>query len=380
MQGKHLTKAFIASLLLIVTSTASAMTGYEFTRVSEFIESRPEQKGLMDSFSEMVRTTAKPLKARNSTAVKVAVIYPGVQSSDYWRRSIDAMEARMKHLNINYELRVFLSRPAVDNELQAEQLTSAIRWKADYLVYSADALNHRSAIQRILLKGKPKLILQNITTPFNHWHRHPPFLYTGFDHELGTLKLSERMLANQPEKYALLYFSPGYVSQMRGDTFAQEASQHPELIQTASYYTGGNRGKARAATEGVMKENPDLDMIFACSTDIALGAIDALRKLGKLETVLLNGWGGGEAELQALQKKELDITVMRMNDDASVAIAEAIKLDIQGLNDSIPQIYSGDMVILDQTTTADEVEMYKARAFRYSNKTVSVAPGQSTNQ
>lgn len=49
-----------------------------------------------------------------------------------------------------------------------------------------------------------------------------------------------------------------------------------------------------------------LDFIYACSTDIAFGVVDALRDLGK-EQVVVNGWGGGDAELEALKAGELDL-------------------------------------------------------------------------
>ena len=66
-----------------------------------------------------------------------------------------------------------------------------------------------------------------------------------------------------------------------------------------------------------------------------------LSKNNKLDQVLINGWGGGDSEIAALKKNEIDLTVMRMNDDSSVAIAEAIKLDLDNMEDQVPHVYSG---------------------------------------
>lgn len=353
----------LSSLLFSISSNADT----EYIRISNFIQDNPEQKTLMSHFAEVVRGTPSPLLTKQTQPTKIAVIYPGVQSSDYWRRSLVTLKARLNQLNIQYQLNTYLSRPSVDTELQAEQLTEALAWQPDYLIFSADALDHRNTIQRILLRGKPKLILQNITTPVKLWSSHPPFLYTGFDHELGTQLLAQKMLPTTPSEYAMLFFSPGYVSQMRGGTFINEAKSHPHISQVASFYTGGNRGKARAATLKTLQKNPSLNMVFACSTDIALGVIDALDQLQLHDQVQVNGWGGGDAELNALLQNKLDLTVMRLNDDASVAMAEAIRLDISGQAQLVPQIYSGDMVLLDKNTTTDEMQTYKQKAFRYSN-------------
>lgn len=65
---------------------------------------------------------------------------------------------------------------------------------------------------------------------------------------------------------------------------------------------------------------------------------------------------------------EMDVTVMRMNDDNGVAMAEAIRLDLQGNVAMVPTIYSGSFSIVDQSignTKLDELK--KNRAFRYSD-------------
>ncbi len=136
----------------------------------------------------------------------------------------------------------------------------------------------------------------------------------------------------------------------------------------ASYYVGFNRKKARTAALELVKSRQSLDFIYACSTDIALGIADALAETGKTGKILLNGWGGGSAELEMIRKETLNFTVMRMNDDSSVAIAEAIKLDISGKATEVPHIYSGDIILIDKQTDETQIQKLKNRAFRYSGE------------
>ncbi|WP_415902734.1 substrate-binding domain-containing protein [Neptuniibacter sp. QD29_5] len=361
----HLATFLFASGLFV---GATANDSDQYIRVSDYLLDHPEQRQKMQKFSEIVRESASPLQNRNEKSIKIAIIYPAEQSSDYWRRSVTTLEKRLSELNVSYEINSYFSRPTVDISLQSEQLNSAIAWEPDYLVYTLDALRHQAMIERILLRGKPKLILQNITTPLQQWQQLKPFLYTGFDHEKGTQLLADQMLNQHPQgKYSMLYFSRGYVSHMRGDTFTKQAAVITDLKLVSSYYTKGNSDIAYKATLATLQKTPDLNMIFACSTDIALGALKALDENNLNDQVLLNGWGGGDREIEALLEGKLDLTVMRMNDDSSVAMAEAIKMDISGQSSSVPHIYSGDIVLLSKSTDKDEIEQLKRRAFRYSS-------------
>ena len=63
---------------------------------------------------------------------------------------------------------------------------------------------------------------------------------------------------------------------------------------------------------------------------------------------------------------ELDFTVMRMNDDNGVAMAEAIRLDIENNTHKVPTIYSGDFASIEKGISEAELADLKAKAFRYS--------------
>ena len=325
------------------------------------------RRTLWADFAKIVTAVAVPAVPPIKEAVRIAIIYPSIQAADYWRRSLLSFEQRLHNLNIPYQLNFFASRPAVDFALQSRQLSEALLWQPDYLVFTLDIAPHSRMIERMLSQGKPKIILQNITTPLKHWQTHRPFMYVGFDHARGTSQLAESMLEqiNYQGKYLMLYHSQGYVSKMRGGTFASAAAKYPDITQVGAYYTDNNREKAYQATLQTLQQHPDLNMIFACSTDIALGALQALRENDRLD-VLINGWGGGQAELQALQQQELDMTVMRSNDDNGIAMAEAIKLDQHKLTDSIPHIFAGEIKILGKELSLADINRLKKHAFRLS--------------
>ena len=80
----------------------------------------------------------------------------------------------------------------------------------------------------------------------------------------------------------------------------------------------------------------------------------------------VDGWGGGSAELEAIARGDLDVTIMRMNDDTGIAMAEAIKWDLE--SKPVPHVYSGDFELVTKEDSAAKIEQLKKRAFRYSDK------------
>lgn len=346
----------------------------EYMTLSQYLNIHPEQLQISINFSNDVRNEVPEISGiKQDKPIKISFIYPGHQVSDYWRRSVISFKKRMDQLNILYDVQDFFSKPGSDIRTQEKQFKTALASNPDYLVFTLDAKKQKRIIERVITRKKPRLILQNITTPIKKWEGKQPFLYVGFDHESGSRMLANYFIKKTGGKgyYAVLYYTQGYVSRMRGDTFIQYISTNSDLKLTASYYTDGKQEKAKAAALEILKNHPDISFIYSCSTDVALGALDALNEQeipkGK---IMINGWGGGIRELEKIVSKELDVTIMRMNDDNGVAMAEAIKLDIRGLSKSVPVIYSGDFVLIEKGINSPELEQLKKRAFRLSGSVI----------
>ena len=349
------------------TCRSAAAFDSPYLRIDDFLQVHPEQRELMDSFAQQVRKPARRYESEEKTPVTVAIIYPTQQVSDYWRRSLSSFKARMDEMRIGYNLDQYYSTPGRKGELE-QHLQEALSKDPDYLVFTLDIYDHKELIEPLLKRERPKIILQNITTPLKEWEGNQPFLYVGFDHGLGARLLADYYIKATHGRggYGVLYYTLGYVSTMRGETFIRYMRENSDLKLTRSAYTSGRA--ENAATEALsMLADPKLSFIYACSTDVALGAILALKQ-SQREDVLINGWGGGSAELDALMKGDLDVTVMRMNDDNGVAMAEAILMDKQGKSDLVPTIYYGDMVLVDSKTSAEDLDKLKQRAFRYSGQ------------
>ncbi|KII79029.1 autoinducer 2-binding periplasmic protein LuxP [Vibrio renipiscarius] len=363
-------KTALAVVLSVATSSASAhstqvLNGY--WQYDDFLSSSPAQKTLTDELSIVVRQPPQLLQVKQDDAISISVVYPGQQISDYWVRNIKAFETRLDKLGVKYNINQVFTRPNVDVRQQSLSLLEAVKNNTDYLIFTLDTTRHRKFIEHVLSSTDTKLILQNITTPVRAWADQHPFLYIGFDHIRGTEALKKYYKETVPagSKYSVLYFSEGYVSDARGDSFIEDMTHHGDYSLSSSYYTNATRESGYKAALSAVKKDPDISFIYACSTDVALGAVDALKELNR-EDILVNGWGGGTAELNAISEGDIDVTIMRMNDDTGIAMAEAIKWDLEGKE--VPRVYSGDFELVTKTDSAEKIQYLKQRAFRYSDQ------------
>ncbi|HIJ22430.1 MAG: substrate-binding domain-containing protein [Gammaproteobacteria bacterium] len=364
-----ITRAVTLSLALLLAYSSLANGEQDYILIGEYLEKYPQQHQKMKQLSEMVRGLVPAVAVMGDKQVKIAIIYPGIQASDYWRRSVASFKARLDQSGLDYVLDTYLTKPTIEIRKQAEHLANALKKNPDYLIFTLDARRHKMMIERILAQKKPKLILQNITTPLAEWGADQPFLYVGFDHVIGSRKLASwyREQTGGAGDYAVVCWNRSYISKMRGEPFVSAINQHPDLSLKVFYYAGSTREMGQKAAQQALQEFPTLKFIYTCSTDLALGVADAIKQSGRTE-VMVNGWGGGSAELDAIADGELDVTVMRMNDDNGVAMADAILMDLSGKGEGVPTIYSGDFEMVTAAMEKERVEQLKQRAFRYSGQ------------
>ncbi len=358
---------FIA-LLLGVTSVPAVQAASlnDYWQHTEFYEAYPEQLPWLEQLSDAVRALPVPSLYEQTPPLRIGLVYPANQSSSYWTDNERAFRTRLDQLGIRYELRAGYTAPSTELGEQVAQIHRLLQWQPDYLVYTLDSVRQRMIIERLMLNQNTKLILQNITTPLKTWGEQQPFFYTGFDHAEGAQRLAHYFMERFPEgsDYAVLFRDKGMISQMRGGTFIESIGEVHTLV--ASYYTDSSRESGRKAAENLLSEHPSLSYIYASSTDVALGAMDALEAAGRLGQIVVNGWGGGAEELAELRRQRLQVVLMRMNDDSAIAMAEAIKRDLAGL--PVPLVYSGNFVVLDEATPEQSIVRFERLAGRASRE------------
>ncbi len=365
IKGQKMKRLVLSTFCCFLLSLSSYSQTNDFYTIDEFLKVNPEQDQKMKVFSEMIRS--KPNKAKTTKKIKIAVIYPGIQLSDYWVRSLKSFKLRLDELGINYELKEYFTQVG-QHRKQTADIKNALKEKPDYMIFTLAVRKHQKLIGRILSENKTKLILQNITTPLKQWSKSQPLLYVGFDHIEGSKLLANyyKKKLNNKGTYSMFYYQEGYIADMRGTQFIKYFDKISDIKLTSTYYTEGKFDKSKSAAKSLLKKKTRPSFIYASSTDIALGAIQAIKAKKLKNPPIVNGWGGGSSELKSIMAGDMTVTVMRMNDDNGVAMAEAIKLVEQGNESKVPTIYSGDFVLVEKGISKEEITKLKERAFRYS--------------
>ncbi len=355
-------------LLVVMLTGAGVMPALaagpgDYWTFDQYYDRHPAQRVWLDELGQAVREEAVPLPAGSQQRpVRIAQVYPGLQESSYWSDSAKALRGRLDDLKIDYRLETRYTSPNSQLDEQIRQIRELLDWDPDYLVYTLDSPRQKLLIERLIQNTDTRLILQNITTPLKAWEQRQPFMYVGFDHTEGARLLAQHFASRFPAAdYGVLFRSKGLVSQMRGTGFIQALPAAHQL--RSSYFSDSSREGGRSAALRMLKDYPTLDYIYACSTDVALGTLDALDQLSRSD-VVVNGWGGGPEEIEQLLRGRLPIVLMRLNDEASMAIAEAIRRDLMGLR--VPRVYSGRFVVLDGQMAEEEIRRLDVRAHRYS--------------
>ncbi|ATH08622.1 hypothetical protein BIY24_11900 [Halobacteriovorax marinus] len=357
-------------LLFALLFNFSNILGDEYWHYREYLDNFPIQKTKIANFKKLVEEDAKKLNQKQNKTAQIVFIYPGKQISDYWRRNITALERRLTDSGVKFNIKLIPVETGSSVNEETKDIIRAIKNRPDYLIFTLNVKDHAKLINQILSFSKIKLILLNITTPLKTLGKNQPFFYVGFDHEEGSKKIIETIKERYPDggDYMVLYHSEGYVSQMRGDYMIKELRESKKWNLKARYYTNGQGKRAEIAINDFFKKNKKVDLIISCSTDISLAAAKYKNK----KEFILNGWGGGSSEIDNIQSKKsgIDFTVMRINDDSAIAVAEAIKLDLQNKSNMVPMIFSGEMVIIDKNTSKEKLRSLEKRAFRYSNEEI----------
>ncbi|WP_019614094.1 substrate-binding domain-containing protein [Psychromonas ossibalaenae] len=358
----------ITILSLFFLCTAQAHSRSDFWRLEEYWQKYPYQQELSESFSNIVENPPTPLSFTQDNPVFIYFITPSRQLSDYWRRSRTAFTERLDELSIKYKIKSYDTKATSQEAQKRKLMQRALAENPDFLILTLDTAPEHDFIRRILNQKKTRIIVQNVTNPVKSWHENPPLLYVGFDHESGTKILAEYFKKTFPgkTKYAVNNFYPGYISDVRGHSFITMLEKNSRFELLSHVYTDATQGSARSNALNLVDLYPKLNFIYASATDIAIGTSKALQRLGR-EDIKVNGWGGGSMELQALAKGELDVTVMRMNDDNGVAMAEAVKLVLEKKEELVPVVYSGEFKLVTSKTSPLEIEKFIKHAFRYSD-------------
>jgi len=282
--------------------------------------------GTVEMLQEVVGSDAVPLAVEQDGPVRIALVYPSADVSDFWARAYLAFTKRMDQLGIAYETTEFASRQ-IEHSLQSTY--------TEQLLQDGDLYD-------FVIFGPSEL-----ATPLNICNY-----------------MAERL--GNDVTYALVRGIPGITDNQRSGDFKKCIEEKANWKMAYEHYGNYTREGGYDGTNLILQAYPEVTVIHNANTAMSMGSMEALIGAERDGDIFSTGWGGTGLELEAIRAKTLNATPMRMGDDVGAAAAEALKFHLEGREDELPLVFLGRILVAHDEMPAEELDALETEAFRFS--------------
>jgi len=327
------------------------------------------QPGSVEKLQEVVGTAAVPLAVEQEGPVKIGLVYPSADVSDFWARAYLAFTKRMDEIGIEYETTEFASRQ-IEHSLQSTYTEQILQDGDlyDFVVFGPSELaTQADNIDRLSKSEDFKTFVWSFFTPLKQFDVQPAGWFD-FSSTLGALNICDYMaetLGNDVV-YAMNRGIPGITDNQRSGDFQKCIEEKANWTLAYEHYGNYTREGGYDGTNLILQAYPEVTVIHNANTAMSMGSLEALIGAGRDKDIFSTGWGGTGLELDAIRRKELDATPMRMGDDVGAAAAEAIKYHLEGREDELPLVFLGRILVAHDGMAPEELDALEEEAFRFS--------------
>lgn len=113
-------------------------------------------------------------------------------------------------------------------------------------------------------------------------------------------------------KYVELFGAPSdNNAATRSNGFKTVLGQYPDLVKAGSEVANWDRTQGHNKMQSLLQANPDIKGVISGNDEMALGAIAALKKAGKMKGVVVGGFDGSPDAVAAVKAGDLAYTVLQ---------------------------------------------------------------------
>lgn len=329
-----------------------------------------EKNHIFHHFQSAVSEEPKSIKSDIAKqTIRIALIYPSADISDFWVRNYTALTKRLSALNISYEITEFSSKQ-IEHSLQtqyADKVLSAEK-AYDFVIFGPSELDlQANNIQKLSASNDFKTFIWAFHTPNENWESQPDAWFD-FSSSMGAEVLCGHVIKHLGKdiEFAANRGIPGITDTQRSQGFIDCVEEEGDWLTVYEHFGQYQKLGGADGVKLILDNFPEVTMIHNANTAMTMGAVDALRDADKLDPIYVTGWGGTAKEIEKIRSGELDATPMRMSDDLGVATAEAIKFHLEGRANEVPLIYLGRITVAHNEMSDAEIDNLTREAFRYS--------------
>ncbi|MDK9738172.1 substrate-binding domain-containing protein [Vibrio sp. D404a] len=326
----------------------------------------------LDKFQETV--SGEPVSLAPMTVekpVRIALIYPSADISDFWIRNYVALKERLLALELPFEIDQFTSKQ-IEHSLQTQYIDQVLTAETpyDFVIFGPSELGIQADnIQRLSASESFKTFIWAFHTPNEQW-AHQPDSWFDFSSAMGAEVLCDHVLKElgNDVEFSANRGIPGITDTQRSEGFINCVEEKGNWLTVYEHFGQYQKIGGADGIRLILGNFPEVTMVHNANTAMTMGAIDALNDADKLSDVYVTGWGGTSKEIEKIRSDELDATPMRMSDDLGVATAEAIKFHLEQRESEVPLVYLGRITVVHNKMNDDQLNKLTEEAFRYSGK------------
>jgi len=324
---------------------------------------------LQSRFQQVVSAAGRETEVSPMQPVSIALVYPSADISDFWIRNYRAMTARLTELGIPFVSHEFASTQ-LQHSLQERHVDDVLANSDDYdfvIIGPTELEVQAGNIQRLAASDEFSTFVWAFHTPDPSW-QHSPAAWFDFSSSMGARSLCDYLVDSLGEGvyFAMNRGIPGVTDQQRSGEFKQCVEQSGNWINRYEHFGQYQKAGGADGAALVLKHFPEVTVLHNANTAMTMGAIDATSRVDAHDRLFITGWGGTRKEISKIREGVLDATPMRMSDDLGVATAEAIRYNLEGRQNEVPEIYLGRITVVSSDMTAARIDQLMEDAFRYS--------------
>jgi autoinducer 2-binding protein LuxP len=318
-----------------------------------------------------ITVNAKPVPISTAIAepIRIAVIYPSNDISDFWIRNYTAMTKRLEELGLPFVIKQYPSKQ-IEHSLQTQHTNTVLNEGYDFVVFGPSELAVQSKnIQKLAASKKFKTYIWAFHTPDSSWE-HQPDAWFDFSSAMGAEVLCNYVLKRLGDniEFAANRGIPGITDTQRSQGFIDCVEEKGNWLSLYEHFGQYQKLGGADGAKLFLDNFSEVKMIHNANTAMTMGAIDTLKDENKLSDIFVTGWGGTAKEVEKIKRGEINATPMRMSDDLGVATAESIKFSLENRQNEIPLLYLGRILVVHNEMSNEVLDTHSREAFRYSGE------------
>lgn len=241
-----------------------------------------------------------------------------------------------------------------DISTEANNVDQLITQQVDLImIMPTSAEGSKAAIDRAIAAGIPTITVLDSAQGSGE-----EYVYVGSDFEPWGDLHADKLASLLGDKGNIVYIKGGagfLVEQNRDRLFKEAMAKHPDMKVIFEQHGDWNKPSGVSNMEDALSRNPEansIQAVVAHNDNMALGAVEALKRADRLDEVVVGGHDGNPDALQAILADELTYTTFQ---DGETIGSQGINTAIAILNgDDVSKLVSVPLVVIDNKDQATE--------------------------